>query len=268
MRFDVITLFPELFEAPLKHGITRRAWDSGAMRLHLWQLRDYAEDAYRRVDDRPYGGGPGMVMLAEPLERALAALRADRGSPAPVVHFTPTGRRIDQALIQEFAAGTGAILLCGRYEGIDQRVLAAITGEINESNREVAQKNNEAARSGAEAARSGAEARRDMVRGQPVRAADDRRDARDDRRDARDDRRDVAREAGENNRLRAMHAEYNGLMGRLEPPAVARKRQILVDLNVLAQREINQNRKEIQEDRREKREDVRERREDRRQGPR
>ena len=86
-------------------------------------MRDFAEDNYRRVDDRPYGGGPGMVMLAEPLERALAAVKADRAVIAPVVHFTPTGRRIDQALVQEFAAGPGAILLCGRYEGIDQRVL-------------------------------------------------------------------------------------------------------------------------------------------------
>jgi tRNA (guanine37-N1)-methyltransferase len=123
MRFDVVTLFPELFAPHLTVGVTRRAFETGQVDVRLWPLRDFADDNYRRVDDRPYGGGPGMVMLAEPLERALAALRADRGSPAPVVHFTPTGRRIDQALVQEFAAGTGAILLCGRYEGIDQRVL-------------------------------------------------------------------------------------------------------------------------------------------------
>lgn len=123
MRFDVVTLFPELFAPHLTVGVTRRAFETGQVDVKLWPLRDFADDNYRRVDDRPYGGGPGMVMLAEPLERALAALRADRGSPAPVVHFTPTGRRIDQALIQEFAAGAGAILLCGRYEGIDQRVL-------------------------------------------------------------------------------------------------------------------------------------------------
>ncbi len=123
MRFDVVTLFPELFAPHLTVGVTRRAFETGQVEVKLWPLRDFADDNYRRVDDRPYGGGPGMVMLAEPLERALAALRADRGSPAPVVHFTPTGRRIDQALVQEFAAGNGAILLCGRYEGIDQRVL-------------------------------------------------------------------------------------------------------------------------------------------------
>ena len=123
MRFDVVTLFPELFAPHLTVGVTRRAFETGQVEVKLWPLRDFADDNYRRVDDRPYGGGPGMVMLAEPLERALAAVRADREAPAPVVHFTPTGRRIDQAVVQEFAAGAGAILLCGRYEGIDQRVL-------------------------------------------------------------------------------------------------------------------------------------------------
>jgi len=134
MRFDVITLFPELFDAPLKHGITRRAYDSGAMQLHLWQLRDFAEDAYRRVDDRPYGGGPGMVMLAEPLQRALNAVRARRADarPAPLLHFSPAGRRLDQAMVHELAAGPGAVLLCGRYEGVDQRFVdAEVTHEIS-----------------------------------------------------------------------------------------------------------------------------------------
>lgn len=154
----------------------------------------------------------------------------------------------------------------GALAGVEARVLAAITGEINESNREMVQKGNEAARSQNEVGRSRNEVVRDNMRGQPVRAADDRRDLRDDRRDARDDRRDAARETNENNRLRAMHAEYSGLLNRLDPPAVGRKRQILVDLNLIAQKEIRDNRKEIQEDRREKREDIRERREDRRQG--
>ena len=125
MRFDVITLFPDLFAPHLTQGITRRAFESGQVDVHLWPLRDFADNAYRRVDDRPYGGGPGMVMLVEPLERALAAVRAERGegTPAPVVHFTPTGRRIDQAVVREFAASPGAVLLCGRYEGIDQRFI-------------------------------------------------------------------------------------------------------------------------------------------------
>lgn len=129
MRFDVITLFPELFEPHLIHGITRRAYESGQVDVRLWPLRDFADGQYRRVDDRPYGGGPGMVLLAEPLERALAAVRAARAgdtaeaTPAPVIHFTPTGRRLDQRVVSEVAAGPGAVLLCGRYEGIDQRFL-------------------------------------------------------------------------------------------------------------------------------------------------
>ncbi|MDH4390924.1 MAG: tRNA (guanosine(37)-N1)-methyltransferase TrmD [Aquabacterium sp.] len=129
MRFDIVTLFPELFGAHFTQGITRRAFDSGQVDVRLWPLRDFATDAYRRVDDRPFGGGPGMVMLAEPLERALAALQADRDAAqapaAPVIHFTPTGAPITQARVRQMAGATapGAVLLCGRYEGIDQRVL-------------------------------------------------------------------------------------------------------------------------------------------------
>jgi len=124
MRFDLITLFPELFGPHLSQGVTRRAFESGQVDVRLWQLRDFADNNYRRVDDRPFGGGPGMVMLAEPLERALAAAKADRNEAAPaIIHFSPTGRRIDQALVQELAQGQGGVLLCGRYEGIDQRVL-------------------------------------------------------------------------------------------------------------------------------------------------
>ncbi|MDI4633604.1 tRNA (guanosine(37)-N1)-methyltransferase TrmD [Pelomonas sp. V22] len=130
MRFDCITLFPELFAPHLSSGVTRRAFESGQVDVRLWQLRDFAEDNYRRVDDRPFGGGPGMVMLVEPLERALAAVKAvrveaaaDAGASPAIIHFSPTGRRIDQALVQELAAGKGGVLLCGRYEGIDQRFL-------------------------------------------------------------------------------------------------------------------------------------------------
>src|SRR3954469_1581496 len=123
MRFDVVTLFPELFSPHLTVGVTRRAFESAQVDVRLWPLRDFADDNYRRVDDRPYGGGPGMVMLVEPLERALTTIRGERadGAVVPVVHFTPTGRRIDQSVMREFAAGPGAVLLCGRYEGIDQR---------------------------------------------------------------------------------------------------------------------------------------------------
>jgi tRNA (guanine37-N1)-methyltransferase len=124
MRFDVITLFPELFEPFLKLGVTRRAYENKQVDVRLWPLRDHGEGHHKRVDDRPFGGGPGMVLLAGPLQRALAAAVADRGEPAPaVIHFTPTGRRIDQALVRDIATGPGAVLLCGRYEGIDQRFL-------------------------------------------------------------------------------------------------------------------------------------------------
>jgi len=123
MRFDVVTLFPELFAPHLVHGITRRAFASGQVQVRLWPLRDFALDTYRRVDDRPYGGGPGMVMLAEPLERALEAVRAERGEAAPVLHFTPSGRRLDQSQVSSLAQGPGAIMICGRYEGVDQRVI-------------------------------------------------------------------------------------------------------------------------------------------------
>ncbi len=125
MRFDVITLFPELFAPHLSQGITRRAFEGGQVEVKLWLLRDFADNGYRRIDDRPFGGGAGMVMLAEPLERALAAIRGARceSTPAPLVLFTPTGRRIDQALVRDWCGGPGAVLLCGRYEGVDQRFI-------------------------------------------------------------------------------------------------------------------------------------------------
>ena len=133
MRFDVLTLFPELFAPHLANGVTRRAFESRQVDVRLWPLRDFGEGAYKRVDDRPFGGGPGMVLLAQPLEVALAAVLADRGGMAPpVVHFTPTGRRLDQALVREFACDRGAVLLCGRYEGIDQRFLDRhVTQEVS-----------------------------------------------------------------------------------------------------------------------------------------
>jgi tRNA (guanine37-N1)-methyltransferase len=139
MRFDIVTLFPDLFGPHLTQGITRRAFESRQVDVRLWPLRDFAEDSYRRVDDRPYGGGPGMVMLAEPLERAIAAVRAERiaanadaAQPSAVLHFTPTGRPLTQALVLELAAGPGAVLLCGRYEGMDQRVVDRhVTMEIS-----------------------------------------------------------------------------------------------------------------------------------------
>jgi tRNA (guanine37-N1)-methyltransferase len=127
VKFHILTIFPEFFEGPFAHGVVKRAKDVGILDIRIHNLRDWTHDRHKTVDDRPFGGGPGMVMLAEPLERALAAVAAARAqagaSAGPVVLFTPTGRRIDQALVREWAAGPGAVLLCGRYEGIDQRVI-------------------------------------------------------------------------------------------------------------------------------------------------
>jgi tRNA (guanine37-N1)-methyltransferase len=123
MRFDIITLFPELFAPFLAAGVTRRAYESKQVDVRLWSPRDFAEGNYRRVDDRPFGGGPGMVMMAEPLAKCLAAIRAERGDQAPVVLFSPVGAPLDHAGVERWSASTGAVLLCGRYEGVDQRFI-------------------------------------------------------------------------------------------------------------------------------------------------
>lgn len=125
MRFDVLTLFPELFAPLLTAGITRRAYESGQVEVQLHNPRDFAEGNYRRVDDRPFGGGPGMVMMAEPLARCLQSVRAARAdaNPVPVVLFSPLGQPLKHAMVERWAASDGAVLLCGRYEGIDQRFI-------------------------------------------------------------------------------------------------------------------------------------------------
>ena len=126
-RFDVITIFPAMLDALLDHGITRRALDEKRFELATWDPRDFATDAYRRVDDRPYGGGPGMVMLASPLQAAIdAAVKRQReaGVTRPlVVLMSPQGRRLDDALAGELAAQQGLVVIAGRYEGIDERVV-------------------------------------------------------------------------------------------------------------------------------------------------
>ena len=132
LRFDVITLFPELF-APFVHtGVTRRAFERGQIDLHLHQLRDFAEGSYRRVDDRPFGGGPGMVMLAEPLARCVEHVLAQRRDQPPVVLFSPIGERLDHAAVSAWSQSGGAVLICGRYEGIDQRFIDRfVTAQIS-----------------------------------------------------------------------------------------------------------------------------------------
>jgi tRNA (guanine37-N1)-methyltransferase len=121
MRFDVITLFPELFDPFLRTGITRRAFESGQVQVCLHNPREHGEGNYRRVDDRPFGGGPGMVMMAEPLSLTLAQAQAQRAQTGKVILFSPQGRVMDQDTVQRWAASEGAVLVCGRYEGLDQR---------------------------------------------------------------------------------------------------------------------------------------------------
>lgn len=126
MRFDAITLFPEMFDAVLDYGITRRAMDRGLYRFKAWNPRDFTDDLHRTVDDRPYGGGPGMLMLAEPLDRTLSAIQQDLASEdmTPwVVHFSPRGRPLTHQRVMELKNKPALVLLCGRYEGIDERLL-------------------------------------------------------------------------------------------------------------------------------------------------
>lgn len=131
MRFDLITLFPEMCAALCEHGVTGRAHQRGLWSLHAWNPRDFTHDAHRTVDDRPFGGGPGMVMMAEPLALAVQAIRTDRlqasadplGQVAPVVLLSPVGQVHHQAQARCWADSHGAIFVCGRYEGIDQRFI-------------------------------------------------------------------------------------------------------------------------------------------------
>ena len=128
MQFDVVTLFPEMFEAVTRHGITRRALEEGRFGFACWNPRDFVNDNHRTVDDRPYGGGPGMVMLADPLEACIdAAIARQQGvgivSPK-VVLMSPQGERLTEKVVQELFAQKGLVLIAGRYEGIDERLIA------------------------------------------------------------------------------------------------------------------------------------------------
>lgn len=129
IRFDCITLFPEMFAAVTEWGITRRALETGVWSIALWNPRDFTTDNYRTVDDRPYGGGPGMVMLAEPLEKAICAARAAAPGDARVLHLSPQGRRLDHAMVRELAAQERLVLVAGRYEAVDERLLERCVDE-------------------------------------------------------------------------------------------------------------------------------------------
>ena len=132
LTFDVITLFPEMFAALTQAGISRRALERELWQLRAWNPRDYTQDNYRRVDDRPFGGGPGMVMLPQPLELAIQAAREARSSQGlatTVIYLSPQGARLNHARVAGLAQSEGAILLCGRYEGVDERVLSRCVDE-------------------------------------------------------------------------------------------------------------------------------------------
>jgi tRNA (guanine37-N1)-methyltransferase len=126
-RFDVITIFPEMFDALADHGITRRALDEKAFELKTWDPRDFTTDNYRRVDDRPYGGGPGMVMLPDPLQASIDAAKrrqVEAGVQAPVVVLmSPQGERLDEELVRQLASQPGLVIIAGRYEGLDERLV-------------------------------------------------------------------------------------------------------------------------------------------------
>jgi len=128
MRIDVISLFPEMFDSIIDFGITRRAFDNGLLELHLWNPRDYTDDKHRTVDDRPYGGGPGMVMMAEPLSKTIKDIRAQQPE-AKLAYLSPQGKQLDHETVIELSRRSRLILLAGRYEGIDERFIDAEVDE-------------------------------------------------------------------------------------------------------------------------------------------
>jgi tRNA (guanine37-N1)-methyltransferase len=121
-RFDVLTLFPEIFSGYLTQSLLKLALDRGLVQINLWNIRDWAKGKHHSVDDRPFGGGPGMVIMPEPVYDCVEAVQAKDPEPGLLVMLTPTGRRLDQALVRELAGRKRLLLLCGRYEGFDERI--------------------------------------------------------------------------------------------------------------------------------------------------
>lgn len=124
MWLGVITLFPDMFRAITEQGVTGRAVKNGLIQLQCWNPRDFTQDKHRTVDDRPYGGGPGMLMMVQPLADAISAAKAQAGDGAKVIYLSPQGRRLDQTGVEELATNEKLILICGRYEGIDERIIS------------------------------------------------------------------------------------------------------------------------------------------------
>jgi tRNA (guanine37-N1)-methyltransferase len=122
MRFDVLTLFPEIFQGYLTQSLLKLAIDKGLVEIHLWNIRDWAQGKHKSVDDRPFGGGPGMVMMPEPVFAAVEAVQKEAAEPGRLVLLTPAGERLTQTVVQELAPHKRMVLLCGRYEGFDERI--------------------------------------------------------------------------------------------------------------------------------------------------
>ncbi|HEY7330512.1 MAG TPA: tRNA (guanosine(37)-N1)-methyltransferase TrmD [Gemmataceae bacterium] len=122
MRFDVLTLFPEIFQGYLTQSILKLAIQTGLVEIQLWNIRDWARGKHKSVDDRPFGGGPGMVLMPEPVFAAVEDVRAQAGEPGLLVMLTPSGERLKQSLVKELSQQRRLLLLCGRYEGFDERI--------------------------------------------------------------------------------------------------------------------------------------------------
>jgi len=127
MRFDVLTLFPEIFQGYLTQSILKLALDKGIVEVHLWNVRDWAKGKHKSVDDRPFGGGPGMVLMPEPVFDAVEAVQAKAPEPAILIMLTPSGERLTQTVVRELAGNSRLLLLCGRYEGFDERIRLGLT---------------------------------------------------------------------------------------------------------------------------------------------
>ncbi len=131
MRIDILTIFPGMFAGPFSHSIIRRAMEKKLVEIHLHDIRDYSTDKHRRVDDYPFGGGAGMVMMIEPIERCIAALKAERAYDE-IIYMTPDGDKLNQPMANQLSVKKNLILLCGHYKGIDERIREhMITREIS-----------------------------------------------------------------------------------------------------------------------------------------
>jgi tRNA (guanine37-N1)-methyltransferase len=130
LRVDLVTLFPALFDGFLSQSLLKRAIDKGLVEIHRWDIRNWAEGRHRQVDDRPFGGGPGMILMAPPVVDAVTAVRAKADPPGRLIVLTPQGRRLDQAKVRELALESRMVLVCGRYEGFDERIIETLEPEL------------------------------------------------------------------------------------------------------------------------------------------